>query len=201
MDLIFNALWLSAVGYLLGSLPFGVWAGYVFLKRDIRAGGSGHTGGTNTIRQAGWGVGALVIALDIGKGYAAGWLAMNYGLSPWALILTGAATVAGHCWPMLAGFKGGMGLGTAGGHLLAVYPLGFALGLGLVAAGSLVLRHSARGNITAGLLLGPVLWLFSQAPVTGAVGLALGLVVAVRSLSDWNRVYKELWLDRERRGE
>lgn len=198
MDSFLNVLWLTAAGYMLGSLPFGVWMGFVFLKRDIRAGGSGHTGGTNTIRQAGWRVGALVVALDLAKSFTAGWLAQHYGMNQWAVILAGGAVVAGHCWPVFAGFKGGMGLAAAGGFILAVYPLGFALGLGLVAAGSLVLRHSARGNITAGLLLGPVLWLFSQSLTLGLLGAAMGLTVAVRSLSDWNRVYKELWLDREK---
>jgi hypothetical protein len=91
-----------------------------------------------------------------------------------------------------------MGLGTVGGVLLAVYPLGFALGLALAAAGTLIMRHTARGNILAGVLLGPVLWLFSQSLVMGALGAGMGLVVAARSLSDWNRVYRELWLDRKK---
>jgi glycerol-3-phosphate acyltransferase PlsY len=196
MNNFLNLLWLAVVGYILGSIPFGVLVGYVLLRRDVRAGGSGHSGATNMVRQAGWKAGVLVALLDIAKGYAAGWLAVHYGMSPWAIALACAATVAGHCWPVLAGWRGGMGLGTLGGYILAIYPLGFVLGLGLAAAGSLILRHSARGNITAGLLFGPVLWLFSQSSTIGFIGAAGGLVIAVRSLSDWNRVYKEVWLDR-----
>jgi hypothetical protein len=82
--------------------------------------------------------------------------------------------------------------------MLALSPLGFAAGLGLAIAGTLVLRHSARGNVAAGLLIGPVVWLLTrEAAPALAAGLG-GLIIAARSLSDWRRVYRELWLDRER---
>lgn len=199
MTLLINFTWITAVAYLLGSIPFGVWVGYGVTRRDIRAGGSGHSGATNTFRQAGVWAAILVALLDIGKGYVAGWLALRFGVNEWVVVAAGGAVIAGHCWPVWAGFRGGMGLGTVGGVLLAVYPLGFALGLALAAAGTLMVRHAARGNILAGILLGPVLWWFSQSLVFGALGAAMGLVVAVRSLSDWGRVYRELWLDREKR--
>lgn len=199
MTLAINFLWLTGVAYALGSIPFGVLVGYGATRRDIRAGGSGHSGATNTYRQAGVWAAVLVALLDVGKGYAAGWLALRFGLSEWVVVLVGAAVTAGHCWPVFAGFRGGMGLGTVGGVLFAVYPLGVALGLALAAAGSLALRHTARGNILAGVWLGPVLWVFSQSPMIGLLSVALGGVVALRSLSDWNRVYHELWLDREKR--
>ena len=187
---------LTLAAYLIGALPFGVWVGYVVLRRDVRAGGSGHSGATNTMRQAGWAVGALVLALDLAKGYAALWLAQRW-LAPEVLWLIGAATVAGHCWPVWAQFRGGMGIATAGGAVLAVSPLGFVLGLGLLAAGSLALKHSARGNMAAGVLIGPVLWLFTgQWPIT-LLGAAVGLVIAMRSFSNWRRMYRELWLDRK----
>jgi hypothetical protein len=91
-----------------------------------------------------------------------------------------------------------MGLSGVGGALLAIYPLGFVIGLGMALAGTLILRHSARGNIAAGLLLGPVLWAVSQSAPIGLAATGAGLVVALRSLSDWGRVYRELWLDRKR---
>jgi glycerol-3-phosphate acyltransferase PlsY len=194
-----NFVWITAAAYLLGSIPFGVLVGYVVTRRDIRAGGSGHSGATNTYRQAGVWAAVLVALLDVCKGFAAGWLARRFGVNVWVIIPAGAAVAAGHCWPVFAGFRGGIGLGTAGGVLFAVYPLGVALGLALVVAGTLLMRHSARGNILAGVSLGPVVWLFSQSPVMGLLGAAMGLVVAVRSASDWNRVYRELWLDREKR--
>ncbi len=188
---------LVMLAYLLGSLPFGVWGGRALIGRDIRAGGSGHSGATNTLRQAGWGAGALVLILDLAKGFAAEWLALRYGDSGWlTAILAGAAVVAGHCWPLFAGFRGGMGLATAGGVLLAVYPLGLAIGLGLVIAAMLGLRHAARGSVVAGVLIGPALWLITRSSPIALIGLALGLVVAARFFADWGRQYRELWLDR-----
>ena len=184
--------------YLLGSLPFGVWVGYLFVRRDIRAGGSGHSGATNTLRQAGWIAGVLVLALDIGKGCVAAWLSSRWGSGPLVVALVGAAVVAGHCWPLFAGFRGGMGLGTGGGAMLAVYPLGFVLGLGLATLGTLVRRHSARGNFAAALLLSPVVWLFSRSIDVTMLAIAIGAIIALRALSDWRRVYRELWLDREK---
>lgn len=188
----------AALGYALGSLPFGVWVGRRAIGRDIRAAGSGHSGATNTLRQAGWASGLMVALLDLGKGFAAAWLAQRLGPEPWAAAAATAGAVAGHCWPLFAGFRGGMGLAALGGALLALSPLGFMAGLGLAAAGTLALRHSARGNVLAGVLVGPVVWWLTGAPAPALAASAGGVIIAFRSLSDWRRVYRELWLDRER---
>ncbi len=193
-----NLLALTALAYLLGSIPFGVIVGWVRLRRDVRAGGSGHSGATNTLRQAGWGAGVLVLTLDLGKGFLAEWLALHFGLHALTPYCAAAAVVIGHCWPVFAGFRGGMGMASAGGVLLAAYPLGFVLGLGLAALGSLILRHSARGNLMAGLLVGPAIWLFTHSVNIALMGLTVGAIVAVRALRDWKRVYREVWLDREK---
>jgi len=196
-----NLLTLTAAAYLLGSIPFGVLVGWMRLRRDIRAGGSGHSGATNTLRQAGWGAGVLVLALDLAKGFLAEWLALRFGTQPLAPYCAAAAVVVGHCWPVFAGFRGGMGMAAAGGALLAVDPLGFVLGLGLAALGSIVLRHSARGNLMTGVLVGPVIWAFTRSADLALIGLTVGAVVAVRASSDWRRVYRGLWLDREQKAE
>ena len=201
MPTLLTSIALIAAAYVIGSIPFGIIVGRVITGRDIRSGGSGHSGATNTMRQAGWGAGVLVLALDLAKGFLAEWLAVRYASSSLTPLLAGAAVVAGHCWPVFAGFRGGMGLAAAGGALLVVYPLGFVLGLGLTALGSLVLRHSARGNIMTGVLVGPMIWLFSRSIGFALLGAALGAVIAVRSLSDWNRKYREVWLDREQKAE
>ena len=199
MDLL-NLLGLGALAYLLGSVPTGVWLGRGLLGRDIRAGGSGHSGGTNAVRQGGWRFGVLVAALDVTKGVLAAWLAVRWGVSPWTPAVATAAVVAGHCWPVFAGFRGGMGLSALGGALLVVSPLAFVVGLGLAVAGTLLLRHSARGNAAAGVLFGPAAWLVTGSAVAALAAGGGGLVIALRSLSDWRRVYSELWLDRKRGG-
>jgi glycerol-3-phosphate acyltransferase PlsY len=139
--------------------------------------------------------------LDLAKGLFAVWLSELIAggrFSP-ELIRSIAAgfAVIGHCWPLLAGFQGGMGMATAGGALLYIWPLGFVLGVGLAAAAQLVVRHSARGNIVTGILLAPLWALFGVGWARLGPALAVGLVVAARALSDWNREYRELWFDRQ----
>jgi glycerol-3-phosphate acyltransferase PlsY len=188
---------LTLAAYLIGSIPFGVLVGYAFTGGDIRAGGSGHSGGTNVIRQAGWTAGAIAIALDVGKGALALWLARSYSTSPFTSAFVAAAVVAGHCWPILAGWRGGMGLAPAGGALLAVFPLGFAAGLGLLIAAAFALRHSARSAFTAALLNIPLAWALGQSGEITAIAAGVGLVIAVRALSGWNRKQRAVWAVRK----
>jgi glycerol-3-phosphate acyltransferase PlsY len=198
MNGILNAIGLTLLAYLLASIPFGVIVGRIATGGDIRAHGSGHAGATNVMRQAGWRVGIVAAVLDVAKAFVGVWLARQFGATPWVAALASTAAVAGHCWPVFGGFRGGMGLSGVGGAMLALFPLGLLVGLGLAIAGSLILRHSARGNIAAGLLFGPLVWLVSRSAPIGLAATGAGLVVAVRSFSDWGRVYKELWLDRGR---
>ncbi len=197
MSSIFLSLTFPLLGYLIGSLPFGLWITYLVKKKDVRDGGSGHITTTNTIRQAGWLPGALVFLLDLAKGFLPVTLALCLGLPVWSLALTAALVVAGHCWPLFAGFRGGMGLASGAGTMLAVSPLGALVILGILIACVLLLRHAARGSLLAGLIGPPILWLIGFHGTEFWLGLALGLVIALRFTIDWNRKYRELWLDRE----
>jgi glycerol-3-phosphate acyltransferase PlsY len=186
----------GALAYIFGSLPFSVWVGRIFTGKDVRQSGSGHAGPTNVMRSAGWVAGLLALALDVGKGFAAVRVAQSLTSWAWMPAIAAGLAVAGHCWPVFAGFRGGMGMSAAGGALLAAWPLGFVLAVGLAAMTMLVIRHAARANIAASLLVAPMWALFGAALPLIAVAAAGGIVVAVRSSSDWNRLYKELWLDR-----
>lgn len=185
-------------GYLMGSLPFALWVTRLFRRIDIREGGSGHVTTTNTIRQAGWFPGALVALLDVSKGFVPAYLALEAGLSGWGLALTAAATVIGHCWPLFASFRGGMGLAPAGGFLLALSPLSFLVAFALLLLCVLLIRHAARGVVVAALLGPLVFWFLGLRGLEFGVGIAVAIVLAVRFyFEDWNRKYRELWLDRE----
>lgn len=187
------------LGYLFGSLPFSIWITRYVKHVDLRDSGSGHATTTNTIRQIGFGWGALVLALDITKGFIPTYLAVNQdGIPTYIVVLTAAFAVIGHCWPMFAQFRGGMGLATAGGTFLAVNPLVFFISIGLLILLVLLIRHSARAGVFTGILIGPVLWLFNIRDISFWVALGAGIVIAVRFLTDWNRQYRELWLDREK---
>jgi glycerol-3-phosphate acyltransferase PlsY len=200
MDAILPFL-LPLLGYLFGSLPFAVWVTRLVRGVDVRDAGSGHASTTNTIRQAGFGWGALVLVLDIAKGFVPVWLALNVKqdvILLYVVPLTAALAVAGHCWPVFAQFRGGMGLATAGGALLAIHPLAFLLSLGILILLTLTIRHSARASVFTGLLIAPLLWLFNLRGIAIWAAVAIGLVIAFRFLIDWNRKYRELWLDREK---
>lgn len=186
------------LGYLLGSLPFALWVTRLKKGTDIRDAGSGHVTTTNTIRQAGWLPGLIVALLDVMKGFVPTYLAMRAGLPDWLLAITAGLTVAGHCWPIFAGFRGGMGLATTGGILLAVSPLGFLIAFAYLLLCVLIIRHAARATIFAAVTGPLVFWLLGYRSTIFWVGTASAIVIAVRFyLEDWNRKYRELWLDRE----
>jgi glycerol-3-phosphate acyltransferase PlsY len=193
---VWNTIAAGALGYTLGSISFAILVTRWIAGIDVRSVGSGHAGGTNVMRAAGWGAGILVAALDFGKGYLAVWLAQRLGGVGLTTAVAAGAVVIGHCWPIFAGFRGGMGVGCGAGALLVIWPLGFVLAAGLGVSLQLIIHHSARANVFTGILLTP-LWALFGAPGPWLItAVAVGIVVSFRALSDWQRVYTELWLDR-----
>lgn len=114
--------------YLLGSIPSAVWYGQAFFGIDIRDYGSGNAGATNTFRVLGKKAGSVVMAIDILKGWTA--TSLPYFLIFWDAIpsediilyqlLHGVASVFGHVFPVYANFKGGKGVATLFGMVLAI---------------------------------------------------------------------------------
>ena len=186
------------LGYLSGSLTFSIWVTRYVKHVDVRDAGSGHATTTNTIRQAGFSWGVLVLILDIAKGFAPTYLALRFTDTTWVVAFTAACAVIGHCWPLFAQFRGGMGLATFGGALLSINWFAFVVGLGLLLLLTITIRHSARASVFTGILIAPVFLIMNLRGLELWVGLACGLVIAFRFLIDWNRKYRELWLDREK---
>lgn len=106
------------VGYLLGSIPFGLVITRAAGLGDIRAIGSGNIGATNVLRTGRKDLAAATLLLDGGKGAIA--VGLAYGLS-WRPELAGAAAFLGHCFPVWLGFKGGKGVATFLGTLIALW--------------------------------------------------------------------------------
>ncbi len=124
-----------AIGYVLGSIPTGLVLGYLWLRKDIREFGSGKTGMTNILRTAGPIPAALGLLVDVGKGAAPVVIGRFVFDDVGVAMAGGGAAVVGHVWPVFAGFRGGRGVATALGTLLAITPL-FALamlGAGVIA--------------------------------------------------------------------
>jgi glycerol-3-phosphate acyltransferase PlsY len=112
----------AALGYLLGSLPWGLIVGYLALGRDIRESGSGKTGTTNVLRTAGKGPAALVMLLDIAKGAVPALVGRFVFESNEVAAVGAAAAVVGHVWPVFAGFRGGRGVASTFGGVLGLAP-------------------------------------------------------------------------------
>ncbi len=125
------ALLAAALSYLLGSLPFAVLVSRAMGLADPRSYGSGNPGATNVLRSGSKPAAALTLLLDGGKGWLALWLAQRAAQAGWleaaAVPLVALAVVLGHMWPLFLGFRGGKGVATAAGVLLAANPwLGLA---------------------------------------------------------------------------
>jgi glycerol-3-phosphate acyltransferase PlsY len=198
MQITLYAFGFSLLGYLSGSLPFALWITRLVKGVDVRDAGSGHATTTNTLRQAGFLPGVLVFILDVTKGFAPTWLALRFAPAGWIVPLTAALAVIGHCWPVFAGFRGGMGLATANGSMMAAAPLAILIIYAMLGLTTLILRHSARASVVSGILFAPLLWLSGLRGPVLWIGAAVGVVIAFRFLIDWNRKYRELWLDREK---
>ena len=130
------------LGYLLGSIPFGVVLTRLAGAGDLRQIGSGNIGATNVLRTGRKGLAAATLLLDALKGFAAVWIV--HMIWPGDELLAAAGAFVGHCYPVWLGFKGGKGVATLMGIVLALYwPCGLvyaAVWLGLLAA----LREAAR---------------------------------------------------------
>jgi len=154
---------LIVVAYMIGSIPTAVWVSKFFFGIDIRDYGSGNAGATNTFRVLGTSWGSFVMVVDILKGVLASFL---YLLLPYYLtnqldrtnfmIGLGLAAVLGHIFPIWAGFKGGKGVATVFGMVIAIQPL---VAISVVVVFLLVLyltRFVSLSSILASLAL-PVL--------------------------------------------
>lgn len=143
---------LVLLGYLAGSIPFGVlvtrWARGV----DVRAQGSGNIGATNVARVAGKKLGLLVLALDALKGTFPVLLALQLmPESPRVHVAVGLAAFLGHCYPVWLKFRGGKGVATALGVLIVLVPLAALAGAAVYALILGLTRVSSLGSLAAGV--------------------------------------------------
>ncbi len=146
--------------YLLGSVSFGILMSRVFGLPDPRTVGSGNPGATNVLRSGKKAAAVLTLLGDAGKGWIAVLLAAHYGLAPWQVCAVALAVFLGHLFPVFYRFKGGKGVATALGVLLAISPwlglcvlLTWALAFGLWRYSSLAALAAAGLSPVYALLL------------------------------------------------
>lgn len=190
LEFLLAGLW----GYLLGAIPTGVIVARVVSGVDVRRHGSGHTGGTNVARVAGRWAGLLTAMCDILLGVLAVGGARLLTDDPWAAVGAGVMAIVGHDWSLFIGFDGGIGLADLAGAMLAFDWLR-ALGSG----GTFILlwlvltkvlhRHRARSTIFGMLVFALMLWVLGMSQPGLAMGALGAIIVIVKTLPDWNRVY------------
>lgn len=176
----------AAAGYLLGSVPFGLVLTRIAGYGDIRQIGSGNIGATNVLRTGNKPLAAATLLLDSGKGAIAALLALWLGGES-AALLAGGAAMLGHSFPVWLGFKGGKGVATALGVLLAVaWPVGAGACLTWLAAAALFRISSLSALIAIGL--SPLSAFYLAGPDTAALALFIAVLVFIRHHANIKRL-------------
>lgn len=158
------------MAYLIGSIPSAIWVGRKFYGIDVREHGSGNAGATNVFRVLGKGPGTVVLLMDIIKGFLSVMLAYQMGyyfaeqgtqssqMTGFFPVAFGVLSVVGHMLPIFAKFKGGKGVATLFGVIIALDPRVAGLGLLVFVVVNIVTGYVSVGSLMAGLSI-PVLFL------------------------------------------
>jgi len=167
------------IGYLLGSIPFGLIVSKIAGRRDVREAGSGNIGAANVTRVMGFGAGAATLLLDAGKGAASVWLAglLTQNESSWVMA-AGIAAILGHLFPVWLKFQGGRGVATAAGVFLLIGPMAVAAAAAIWLVVMLIWRYASLSSILAAASLPLALyWLYAPG-YHPPRAVALGAIIA-----------------------
>lgn len=160
-----NLFLLIIAAYLIGSIPTAYWIGKAFFNIDIREHGSKNMGASNTFRVLGpvWGI--IVLIIDLGKGMAAVQLALLVHSTDWLgteksfwQLLFGLVAVAGHVFPVFAGFRGGKGVATLFGMVLAIQPWVALISIIAFIIVVFLTRYISLGSIIAVIVFMACVW-------------------------------------------
>ena len=187
-----------AIGYVCGSLPFALWLGRWWRGVDVRTAGSGNLGATNVYRTLGPALGISVLLLDITKGALPVLLVPGLGIAArfpggaeWCAIAVGLAAILGHMWTFLAGFRGGKGVATTVGVLLALAPAAFLAFVIMFFVTLFASRFVSLGSILGALAFAVVLPFAhpgGAASPTFLFGLLVALLIILRHLPNIGRL-------------
>lgn len=192
-----NELLLIILAYLIGSIPTAVWVSRRFFGIDIRDYGSGNAGATNTYRVLGPKWGTLVMVVDVLKGAAATSLYIflsHYLHDEWdrtnLMIGLGMAAVAGHIYPIWAGFKGGKGVATLFGMIVAIQPVVAICCVGVFLLVLYLTRFVSLSSILSGVSFAVfILFIFNDDVTLYRVfSVAVALLVILTHQKNINRI-------------
>ncbi len=186
MNLLSLAL-AGIIAYLLGSIPFGVIFGHLFKGVDVRSGGSKHMGALNTWRMVGLFPAVLVAFSDMGKALAAIKIAQALDPTGRAQPVAGAMAVAGHCWPIYVGFRGGVGIASGMAMIFYLAPRAALVMVAIWGLWVAILRHFPRSQAAIALTAPFVLWAFKSPPQVLLLGILTGGVIFLRHIPELRR--------------
>ena len=201
----FYAISALILAYLLGSIPSAVWVGQLGYGIDVREYGSGNAGATNTFRVLGKKAGTLVLIMDITKGWGATNLAFMIGLSVtghahcakfinYQLVL-GLTAVIGHLFPVFAGFRGGKGVATLLGMILAVHLPAALLCIGIFITVLVISKYVSLSSIAAGIAFPLIIIFIFQ--VSGKSLVLYGICISILLLITHQRNIERLLKGKE----
>jgi acyl phosphate:glycerol-3-phosphate acyltransferase len=164
------------LGYLLGSIPFGLLLTRFAGHGDIRGIGSGNIGATNVLRAGGKGLAALTLALDLGKGTVAVMIASGWGRE--AALVAAGCVILGHMFPIWLGFRGGKAVATGLGVLIALaWPVALVAALLWLATAVLFHYSSLAALVAAVLSAGLAPMLVDRMTAFVIAGIALSIIL------------------------
>jgi len=172
--------------YLVGSLPSGLVLTTLYSEVDPREQGSGNIGATNVLRTTSKALGATTLLADVAKGALPVLGAMVLWDAPAAWCLAGVAAVAGHCWPVYLAFRGGKGVATSAGVMLALAPLPVLVAATLWVVVFLAVRKASLASLIAAVVL-PFL-AFWQGPLMAGTAVVLAGIIGVRHRDNVQRL-------------
>lgn len=173
--------------YLLGSLPTGFLVGY-FSGVDVRQAGSGNVGATNVARVVGKRQGLITLVADVAKGFIPVIGSLELSLGPVVTSFVAIAAFLGHLFPIFLRFRGGKGVATSLGVLLALAPLGTGVLIVIFCLVAGLGRIVSLASITTAALAPAVLWLFSYPPYVVSLSLFLALGIVLRHWDNMRRL-------------
>ncbi|EJC78866.1 acyl-phosphate glycerol 3-phosphate acyltransferase [Rhizobium leguminosarum bv. trifolii WSM2297] len=164
------ALAAAVIGYLFGSIPFGLILTRAAGLGDVRSIGSGNIGATNVLRTGNRKLAAATLLLDALKASAAAWV-VGYVFGEEAAIIAGFFAFIGHLFPVWIGFKGGKGVATYIGTLLGVAPIMVVLFAAVWLAVAFTTRYSSLSALVAMLVIPVALWILGNEKVAAVMAI------------------------------
>jgi len=179
------------LAYLLGSVASAVWIGQSFYRIDVREYGSGNAGATNAFRVLGKKAGIAVLVIDASKGWlsvnlaallhALGIIHLHPGTGPFVdfQLALGIAALIGHIFPVYVGFRGGKGIATLLGIILAVHPQAALASIGVFIVVLLITRYVSLSSMIAATAFPVVVILLFETAVSSLIIFSLVIAILV----------------------